>query len=324
MTEMRQARFVWILPLVAVAALGCDRSSPPPTAPSTAGGSITISGGRPLIEGDTATLTATLRSSTGASSDVTGTVTWSSDTPGVATVSDRGVVTALAAGNAQIRAALQAISGATTLVVAAGAHVVSGEIHESAPTERIRIRGATIAVVDSGGGAQTALSDAAGNFTLSARTGLAQIAVSAAGYDRTTTSVDVRADTALSLALVPVLQEVRLTFPSEPPRPGLFVDERTFHVDLHHAGEIRAAITGASVSHGDGEQVFCMELRDSSNRVINRSRGSFDVRPFPIHMGVGIGSYEVKVMVCADSVAFINVFPSFSATTLSGEIKHPR
>jgi uncharacterized protein YjdB len=55
--------------------------------------------------------------SDGTALDVTASATWSSDTPSVATVSSTGVVTAVAAGTAHIRATLAGVSGTSTVTV---------------------------------------------------------------------------------------------------------------------------------------------------------------------------------------------------------------
>jgi hypothetical protein len=284
--------------------------------------SIVVSGVETLTQGETATFTATLHSSSGESSDVSGTVGWSTDTPTVATVDEHGMVTAITAGKVQVRATLQGISGMATVAIVAAAHV-SGRVHESAPTEGVTIGGADIVVVDSAGSSRAIVSDTSGNFTVSLRPGAARMIVSAPGYETSTITVDASAETPeLSVALVPVLREVRLYFPSEPPSPGSFVVERSFHVDVHHRGELRVAITSESASHSDGESNFCLEVRDSSNKILAHTNGSFDVWPGPIRLDVGVGAYEVKVSICGNSAA-LSGYPAFSAMTFAGEIKHP-
>ena len=304
---------------------GCgDRPPSSPASPSSNGGSITISGVRALSETETAALTATLQRPNGETSDVTRTATWSTDAPGVAAVDGQGVVTALAPGSAQVRATLQDITGTTTLTVAAASRVLRGTVHETAPTEGVAIAGAMIRLIDSGGTTRTAVSDAAGSFIVSARPGAAAITISAAGYDETTRSITVGTETPLSVGLVPSLREVRVLFASQPPSPSLLEVERTFRLNVHHAGELRVTITGESVSHGDGYGLFCMDVRDASNRLLARSQGGFDFLPFPIRQRVTPGYYEVKILVCRPApLEFISAFPSFSVTTFSGEIKHP-
>jgi hypothetical protein len=225
-------------------------------------------------------------------------------------------------GDGRIRATLQAISGAATIAVGAASRSLLGRVHESAPTEQVAVAGATVVVIDSAGTTHSLVSDTGGNFNVSLQPGAAQITISADGYETSTVTIDVNANAApLSLALVPRLREVRFEFPAEAPRPGYFVEERTFHVDMHHAGELRAAVTGESVSHGDAEE-FCLELRDMTNRVLDQTCGGFDVLPMPISRNLSIEAYEVKVRLANAFLALV-AGPYWSATTLSGEIKHP-
>ncbi len=83
--------------------------------------SITITPTNPICYGTTQQFTATGNYSDLTTQDITSVVTWSSDTPGVATISNaagfRGLATSIAVGNTEIKAELGAISETTTLEV---------------------------------------------------------------------------------------------------------------------------------------------------------------------------------------------------------------
>src|SRR5688500_12601057 len=86
------------LAIFALAACGGDGTGPPP-APTVTG--VTVSPATASIRiGETQPLTSVVQGSAGVSTAVT----WISETPSVATVSGQGVVTAVAPGNALIRA----------------------------------------------------------------------------------------------------------------------------------------------------------------------------------------------------------------------------
>jgi len=87
-------------------------------APGKACASVTVTlSPSTLTIGQTATASAVLKSSNGKT--VSGSVSWSSNTPSVATVSSNGVVTAAAAGTASVTASSSSCSGAATVTVAA-------------------------------------------------------------------------------------------------------------------------------------------------------------------------------------------------------------
>jgi hypothetical protein len=72
-----------------------------------------------LLPGATAQLTATASLSNGSTQEVTGQAAWQSTNAAVATVSSGGLVTAVAAGSAEIRASYQTVTGSVPLEVKA-------------------------------------------------------------------------------------------------------------------------------------------------------------------------------------------------------------
>jgi hypothetical protein len=297
---------------------GCsDERSP--TEPGRVAESVTVGGARTLTEGETVPLVATVRWSTGANETVTDGVTWVSDDPRIASVDQRGVVTALAPGETRIRATVNTVSGTTALRIVAGIRTLNGLVHESWPTEQKSIAGATVTAVDAAGNAQSAVTDSSGRFTLRLAPGIAQITVAAPGYETTTASADPTAGTELlSLSLPPVMREVRESFAYISPAPATFIDQRRFRINVHHAGEVRAEYTG-SYADASSHAHLCLQIRDSSNRVLARSRGAYDIAPSPIRLDVVPGVYDVSFFSC-------NPFGGPQVVSLawfSGAIKHP-
>ena len=70
--------------------------------------------------------------SNGRTHDLTKKVTWSSSVPGVATISEEGLVSAVAAGQTTIEAALGAINGSATLtVLTVGGFTLTGSMNSA-------------------------------------------------------------------------------------------------------------------------------------------------------------------------------------------------
>src|SRR5258708_10919190 len=129
--------FVRIVVIVAVCCgpQACAKSSQPaPASPSIIPRTLDLAGGRPLTEGETVTPIGPLHGINGETTDASSVAVWSSDTPAVATVDNRGVVTAVAPGSAQIRAVVKEVSATTALAVAAAFRLVHGGHHQEPPT----------------------------------------------------------------------------------------------------------------------------------------------------------------------------------------------
>ena len=110
-----------------------------------------------LTVGQTGTLTPTLKDANG--NVLTGrTVTWSSDTPGVATVSTSGVVTAIGAGTATITATSEGKSGTASVTVTL------------APVATVTLAPTTLSLVVAQTGTLTATLKDANNNVLTGRT----------------------------------------------------------------------------------------------------------------------------------------------------------
>lgn len=89
------------------------------TKPTKTLSSVSVSGGNTVTVGQTVQFSATANFSDNTTENVTGTATWESSNTGVATVSSVGVATGVAAGNAEIRARSQNVTGTAPLTVTA-------------------------------------------------------------------------------------------------------------------------------------------------------------------------------------------------------------
>jgi Big-like domain-containing protein len=108
---------------VAITAMACGGSSSSSSdTPVSPGGptplTLRIAGSAELNKkGETAQLNAFVGFSDGATVDKTGSASWVSTKPGVATVSTTGMVTAVEDGNSVITATFQTIAGSMTVIV---------------------------------------------------------------------------------------------------------------------------------------------------------------------------------------------------------------
>jgi Bacterial Ig-like domain (group 2) len=102
---------------VIAAVMACKNESSP-TAPSFTAVAITGNGSLTSV-GQTSQLTATATLSDGTMQNVTTTATWQSSSPAVATVSNAGLVKAVAAGTTTITATYQTKTGTSTVTVTA-------------------------------------------------------------------------------------------------------------------------------------------------------------------------------------------------------------
>lgn len=111
---MRAQRIGWIAVTIAVIGLtiACSDSS---TSPSTVS-SVTVSGAAPAV-GSAVQFTAMATLSDGTTKDVTSLATWQSSDTTEATVSSTGVVTAIAAGNVNVTATYQSVTGTDQITI---------------------------------------------------------------------------------------------------------------------------------------------------------------------------------------------------------------
>jgi hypothetical protein len=311
------AMFFGALALTAATLVSACGESPTKSSPAVA--SLTIDGARSLVEGETLTLTATAHLSNGAAEPVSTGLTWVSDDPRVATIDARGVVTAVSAGQSQIRATFSSVSATTAVRVTAAPRSVSGKVHESFPTESVAVAGATVSAVGADGATASATTDASGAFTMRLVPGAARLTVAAAGYETSSTSAEVTAGD-LSLSLVPVLREVTESFDYVYPRPSQFINARTFRFNVHRAGSLNARFT-QSYELASAQASTCIEVRDSGNRVLAHADGQYDNPAGPIELAVVPGIYTVVFSSC-NQWGYANWHPETMAAW-GGAVKHP-
>jgi len=308
---LRFTRLTSVSLVAATLVAACSERNP--AAPDRVVQSIVVNGAHSLTEGETLTLTATVTFANETSEVVADGVTWSSDNTSVLTVSDRGVVTAAGPGEARIRATYRNVNGTAAVSVAGGVLEVRGRVHESSPTEGVGVSGATVTAIDSRGDTQTAVTDGVGNFSIRSRSGSASLTVTAAGYETSTTSVNISRGNDLSLAVVPVLRDVLISF--SPSSPALPLTQRHYRVKIHHAGELRAEFN-VSYASASAQKFTNIEVRDADQQVLAATKGYYDQAAPGIRLRVQPGEYEVKFYI-SDRIDIL------SLTSWGGEVRHP-
>ena len=106
-----------------------------PAAPTLS--SIAVTPANPsIVAGTTQQFTATGTYSDSSTADLTGSVTWASDTSAAATINAGGLATGVAAGTSTISATLGPVSGSTMLTVTPVTHTISGTVTAGAAVDR--------------------------------------------------------------------------------------------------------------------------------------------------------------------------------------------
>lgn len=182
------------LTVVALVASACSTSpSRPTSAPPPAITTVRIEGmPATLAVGQTAQLSAVAVLSDGSSKPVT--AVWQAANPGIARVSDTGLVEALTWGETTIRATYEGQTGTARVVVPAppsdppdrGPYSLRGVVHERAPHEDIPISDASVSIAGGWNGGRSTVTDANGRFTFSSLAATFQMGfllrVSKSGY----------------------------------------------------------------------------------------------------------------------------------------------
>jgi hypothetical protein len=190
--------------VLAVSAVACGDA---PTAPSAETLSIAVAP-TTLLVGETAQLRAVVQSPGRSDEDVTERAAWSSDSADVLTVSAVGVVRAVSAGSANIRASYDSLS-AQARVTASFARVrVAGVVHESAPTTDRVIANAEVVAKRGDNEIARAVSDAQGRFELDAPETQLRLEVRADGFEMNSWEGQATGSSALRVALEPLLRIV--------------------------------------------------------------------------------------------------------------------
>ena len=160
-----------------------------PTAPTVTGVTVLAPTGS-ATPGQTAQFIATANLSNGTTQTVTSQATWQSSNTSIATVTSGGLVTAIAAGQAEIRATYQSVTGTAGVTVVAPpppSRALTGIVREEGTTNTIG--GATIVVKDT---AFSATSDSSGLYSISGvPNGNYTLRATASGFDLAERAVSV-------------------------------------------------------------------------------------------------------------------------------------
>jgi hypothetical protein len=189
---------------------GCAGSSPSTAAPSPVVStqsalrvvSLAVAGSAPLA-GATTQFSATATSSDNTTQSVTNAASWSSSNSSVASVSASGAVTGVAAGDADITATYQTLSGKARVTVvrpAPGTFTISGTLRDG--TSGGILPKVLVQAADSTGTTRSAVTDASGEYVISGVSpGLVTLTVAITSYELMTRTASVSADTSVDLVL---------------------------------------------------------------------------------------------------------------------------
>jgi hypothetical protein len=205
MTAARwNARTAALLALAYGVASGSAACGGSPTAvtPAVTVSAVTVTGSAPAV-GAAAQFTATATLTNGTTQGATSQATWSSSNPAVATVNGAGLVTGIAAGEADISATFQSIAGRAHITIANTSPIVftlSGTVTDG--TSSGTLPNITLQAVDSVGNSKSAVSNAAGAFSIAGLApGVATLTASAISYQATRLTVSILGDTRADVVL---------------------------------------------------------------------------------------------------------------------------
>ena len=216
-----------------------SNTTPPP--PAVTLGSVTVTAPASSAKvGDSAQFTATAVMSNSTTQTVTTQSSWQSSNTTVATVTVTGMVAAVGAGEADIRATYQSVTGLAHIVVTAvtpSSFSLCGTIRGASNAPLSGAEAEIRTGVDAGKRTST---DSGGNYCLTAvRPGTFSVRGSKADYNYVDQNVTVSGNTPLNFTLAPISNPN----PSPTPDPTLF----------SLCGTIRASTTVAALSGADVE-----------------------------------------------------------------------
>src|SRR5262245_4706721 len=195
--------------------LGACSSSRSSTSPSPVGtptptatvASVAVSGSAPRV-GTTTQFSATATLSDGTTVPVTSTASWSSSNSAAATVNAGGAVTGVAAGDADITATYQTVSGKAHVTVVRqvpATFTISGTLRDGASGGSLPNVIVEAEPAEAGATKRSATTDASGVYAISGLPpGLVTLRVTASSYQPLTLTVTVSADTRTDLVLTRV------------------------------------------------------------------------------------------------------------------------
>jgi hypothetical protein len=296
---------VEVVTLTGIACSASTPATPAPTLVQTAISALTINNlPRSLRIGESVELTASVTLPNGTTKLADG-VAWRSSNPAVATVSPTGVLSAVGSGGVDIVASAFEQEVSARLQVP---FVITGIVHESAPTEEVRLPGARIEIVGSPATGQSLTADAEGRFVIEVEQPGFALHVSRDGYEPASFSVaSLPRDQRPSIGLLPEFREIRDDFIfNDPPQRGLSVREATFPIPVHHGGRFMPVVyaacgfVGGPDCSASGKNYICADVRDGEGHVIARAVGSYDFTPqfrSPIHVSGG-QMYHFRIFAC--------------------------
>jgi CarboxypepD_reg-like domain/Bacterial Ig-like domain (group 2)/Protein of unknown function (DUF3761) len=203
--------------LLAIIAWACGGGSTPPSSPSNSTSTtpsaptvtaVAVSGTAPNV-GATAQFAANATFSNGTNQVVTSQAAWQSSATGVAPVNAAGVVSGVAAGEADITATYQTVSGKMHVAVAVAIITVSGTVTDA--TSGTPLSGIIVA-----GAGKSVMTDASGRYSMAVPAGGIGLVASGTGFVTTEKILTVTADTRVDF----VLARAATPTPTPSPTPG--------------------------------------------------------------------------------------------------------
>jgi hypothetical protein len=192
----------WLLEACAGSPPSTTAPSPVVSTPAPTMVSLAVSGSAPLA-GATTQFSATATLSDGTTQSMTNLASWSSSNSSVASVSATGAVTGLAAGDADITATYQTISGKARVTVvrpAPGTFTVSGTLRDA--TSGGILPRVPVQAADSTGTTRSAMTNASGAYAIpGVSPGPVTLTVAITSYEPITQTANVSADTRVDLVL---------------------------------------------------------------------------------------------------------------------------
>ncbi len=245
---------------------------PPPNSPTLI--SVTLTGNLATLIGQTSQLAATANYAKGTTQDVTSQATWTSATPAIATVSSTGLVTAVTAGVAEIRATYQNVTGSLQITVnKPPTYTLTGTVTETAPHSTTPLNGARVEIIDGANQGKFSLTDSKGQYQITTvLAGSFNVRASLDGYDNTTKLITLNANTTLAFALNPTPRQITETFTGTisggDPTGACGSPCKVFAIPIHNAGTVQAALTWTST---DDARLLLQLYSADANRVLAQS-----------------------------------------------------
>ncbi len=190
-----------------------------PTTPTPTVTSVTVSGTGSLKVGETSQMSATAHYSNSTQQSCSASATWQSSNTSVASVSSGGMITALAAGETDIRATFQSTTGSTKVTVAAATFALTGTVRED--PGGAAIADAKVEILGGANAGKSATTDTAGSYRITGvAPGTFTVRASKAGFESSERGANVTGDSTLDFTL-------RRTAPSSFTLSGRVMEEGT-------------------------------------------------------------------------------------------------